>query len=529
MRKPDVIKAAARADKLAVMPPAAPAETELKLQLDPRDVDRLRRSALLAEAACSEMEVDNVYFDTTDYLLHRHFLALRVREIDGRWLQTLKSGAEFGGSLSRRGEWETPSRVLRGRGRIDLSRFSDTPLQKLLAAQKDRPTLRPLFHTRFRRTQWLLQRSGTTLEVALDIGEITLAAGRKTLSKPICEVELELKQGEAAVLIDTALELLSIASGSPLVLTPISRSKAERGYQLIAQRPAPATKASAKGFVEGLHGKTTTARALRSVVAHGLAVLTVNAEMLQTYDDPEYVHQARVSLRRVRSAIRLFDRDQSDVPKAVVSELRWFARALGEARDWDVITDQTLPSLGNGVGADKVQPLIAKADQRRRRARVKIRQAVLTPRYAALVLNTERWCMTPSPAGAELLSALAALALGGAAKKLFKAARFFAALTPERRHEVRILAKRLRYALDLFSVALPKQEAARYIDALAELQDVLGELNDATVATDVLPQLSRSAQIRKAAQKWLASIEPERVLNAESRLLKLSKLRAPWV
>ena len=241
------------------------------------------------------------------------------------------------------------------------------------------------------------------------------------------------------------------------------------------------------------------------------------------------MHQARVALRRVRSAIRLFDREQRDVPEAVVDELRWFARALGEARDWDVITDQTLPSLGKGIGADQVQPLVNMADQRRRSAREKIRQAILTPRYAALVLNAERWGMTPSPAGAELLSALAAPALNGAAKKLFKAARFFAALTPERRHEVRILAKRLRYALDLFAVVLPKTQAARYIDALSDLQDVLGELNDAAVAIEVLPQLSKSTQVRNAAKKWLASMEPARVLDAETRLLKLSKQRGPWL
>ena len=264
------------------MPPAAPAETELKLQLDPKDVDRLRRNAVLSGLVPSEVQVDNVYFDTTDHLLHRHRLALRVREMGGKWLQTLKSSEEVGGSLSRRGEWETPARVLRGRGRIDLPRLGDTPLSKLLATQKSRPTLRPLFHTRFRRTQWLLQRSGSTIEVALDIGDITSAAGRKKLSAPICEVELELKQGEPAVLVETALELLGVGSDAPLALTPISRSKAERGYQLIAQRPASAVKASAKGFVDGVQRKTTTARALRAVVSHGVAVLTANAELLQT-------------------------------------------------------------------------------------------------------------------------------------------------------------------------------------------------------------------------------------------------------
>ena len=264
------------------------------------------------------------------------------------------------------------------------------------------------------------------------------------------------------------------------------------------------------------------------MVAHGLAVLTANIEMLLRDDDPEYVHQSRVALRRVRSAIRLFDREHRDVPQSLADELRWFARALGEARDWDVITDETLPSLTEGIGIDAAKPLVAKADERRRQARENIRKAARSARYAALVLNGERWCTTPAPADAQLLADAGGAGAASASKKLFKAARFFAALTPPRRHQVRILAKRLRYALDLFAVALPKQATARYTDALSELQDMLGQLNDASVATAVLPQLTKSARIKKSVQQWSASIEPGRVRDVETKLLNLSKLESPW-
>ena len=102
-------------------------------------------------------------------------------------------------------------------------------------------------------------------------------------SEPICELELELKQargeGGAAALIDLALDLLDVGGKSPPALTPVARSKAERGYQLAAQRPAPAVKASAKAFVENITNRSTTASALRAVVAHGLAVLTANIDV----------------------------------------------------------------------------------------------------------------------------------------------------------------------------------------------------------------------------------------------------------
>ena len=132
--------------------------------------------------------------------------------------------------------------------------------------------------------------------------------------------------------------------------------------------------------------------------------------------------------------------------------------------------------------------------------------------------------MTPVPAGSALFVDAAAPALKGAAKKLFKQARFFAALSPPQRHRVRILAKRLRYALDLFAVVLPKTTTERYIEALAELQDVLGQLNDASVAKAVLPQLSKSNRLKRSAATWFDSVEPDRVHDAERRLLKLSML-----
>lgn len=512
------------------MPDAAPTETELKLQLAPTDINRLRLASALAESACTEVDLENVYFDTSDRLLQRHQMALRLRRIGKRWLQTLKSERK-GGAVSQRHEWETPARVQRGQGQIDMARLAQSPLSDLLARKNRRMALHPIFRTHVRRSQWLIKRAGATIEVALDVGEIVVQQ-HDAARESICEVELELKQAQGdngpAALIDLALELLDGNGRQPLRLTPVSRSKAERGYQFAAQRPPTADKASAKGFVEGLTPKITTSSALRAIVAHGLAVTTANVELLLRYDEPEYVHQARVALRRVRSAIRLFDRAQCETPKSWTDELRWFARALGDARDWDVICDETLPSMSNGIGVAAVKPLVAKADQQRRYARAKIRKAARSPRYAALVLNGERWCLTAPPEGSEILADAAAPALQKAAKRLFKSACFFTALSPSQQHRVRILAKRLRYALDLFAVGLPKEAAERYTDALAALQDALGQLNDAAVARRVLPQLSKALQLRRSARAWFASIEPDRLRDVEQRLLKLSTMQKPW-
>jgi triphosphatase len=508
--------------------PAPPTETELKLQLAAADVDRVRQSAALSQSACSEVDIDNVYYDTRDLLLRRHRMSLRVRQVGRRWVQTLKADSKSSGTVARRGEWETPARVVSGQGRLDLARLDDSPLPTLLIKQKTPPELEAVFTTRVRRALWNVERSGAVIEVALDIGEISAEHDGRSLQEPICEVELELKRGDALALIELALELVKTDGEKSPAMTPVVRSKAERGYHLASQQRPPAIKASAKGFVKNLTNRSSTGSVLRAVIAHGFAVLMANIELLLNHDDPEYVHQARVALRRVRSAIRLFDGEERDVPHGLSDELRWFAHVLGAARDWDVIAGEVLPSLGDAIDADALKLLVAKANLRSQQAHANIRKAARSSRYAELILNGEKWCMTPVPAGSVLFVDAAAPALKRAAKKLFKQARFFAALSPPQRHQVRILAKRLRYALDLFAVALPKTATERYIDALAELQDVLGQLNDAAVAKAVLPQLSKSNRLKRSAATWFDSVEPDRVHDAERRLLKLSSLQKPW-
>ena len=248
--------------------------------------------------------------------------------------------------------------------------------------------------------------------------------------------------------------------------------------------------------------------------------------MLLRYDDPEYVHQARVALRRVRSAIRLFDREHRDVPESLADELQWFARTLGEARDWDVITDQTLPSLAKAlVSIDEATGCASRSAAPE--AREKIRKAARSARYAALVLNGERWGMTPSPAGAELLARGGASTERSAEEAIQGGALFRSADTraaPRGPHPCQAAALCTRFVRS----GVTKQGPRAISMLCRSCRTCWAELNDAAVAIEVLPQLSRSAQIRNAAQKWLASIEPERVLDAESRLLKLSMLRAPW-
>jgi triphosphatase len=494
-------------------PPAerAPREVELKLALSAHDLPALRRR-LSRFGKGEAVEVDNVYFDTADRLLRGNRMALRVRRIGGRWLQTLKTEGRAG-ALASRGEWEVPA----PRGRLDPGRFAQTPLVALLHSH---PGLRlqRVFRTRFRRTLW--PAGDGAIEIALDEGEIE-AGGRRV---PILELELELKSGPADSLFRLAAALAG-AGRDALALLPAVDSKAVRGYRLAAGETAVPLKAHAVAVAGELTRDTTLAAALRRVVERGTTLLLANAAGAVEAHDPEFVHQARVAVRRLRSAARLFG-GAAGWPASFDADLRWIASRFGAVRDIDVLQEQTLPALVAALPAAK--PLADRAAQWRRRHEAALGEALRSARFARLARRLLRWANTPAGDSATLAGA-AGKCLKRLRRRLFDSADAFDALPVQQQHRVRIRAKRLRYALDLFAPALPAKRTRRYIAALAKLQDELGALNDAVVAAERVPALARAARIDpRPALDRLAGQRRELALRAGKALDRLARRPPPW-
>jgi CHAD domain-containing protein len=265
-------------------------------------------------------------------------------------------------------------------------------------------------------------------------------------------------------------------------------------------------------------------------MVRGLHVLLANAEGLQESRDPELVHQSRVALRRMRSARRLLDRGLEDFPSGLDNELRWLGQTLGCARDWDVFDLSTLPSLLDAASeplTDQARQVQIRTRRFREQANRDASAALASARFARLALQLQGWTLTPPPKGRSLRRH-APSALARAHTELFDAARFFAALSPERRHRVRILAKRLRYALDVFAVALPAQPTRVFVERLAALQDELGALNDAAVSRRLLAEVEGGSELLGTASAGLDAREQTELRKAEERLLELSMLERPW-
>jgi triphosphatase len=469
---------------------SAPREIELKLDVPIYSFPRLTSGSLLKGAASSARNpasLVSVYFDTDKLKLRREGLSLRVRRIGRRHVQTVKQENGAGAPLLARNEWEQDIHA----NRPDLDLAGETALAPLLN-KKLRRGLKPVFETRVRRKVFQVQSGDSEVELSIDKG--TVEAGGK--SSPLCEVELELKHGQAADLFKLAKIL---ADEVPVQLAV--KSKADRGYALIAAEKPEAVKAEPIALEHDAAVQSafqTIARAcLHQLVANQPAMLDGN---------PEGVHQMRVALRRMRSAISLFSDMLADPQtNALKTEFKWIAGELGPARELEVflkrvvkpVTDREPQGAGLAVLSGELR-------QGREDALARACSAVESQRFRDLVLDTAAWIeagdwiRNPD----EIARALRTGPITGAAagelqrrwKTILKTGKHLAELAPRRRHRLRIRAKKLRYAAEFFAGAFAGRKAMRrqqdFVASLEKLQDALGALNDIAVHEQLSERLA---------------------------------------
>ena len=457
-------------------------ETELKLALPAGQVPVFERLMARRRSVPVRQQLLTRYFDTPDFALSRRGVAVRIRRVGRRWLQTLKTEGERGGGFSQREEYETPA----PRNALDWARFP--PAAQAHVPEVLRAQLVPVFETRFKRTAWLVRGpAGARIEVALDVGEVR--AGERTL--PLCEVELELKSGQPDALFALALAWTGQTDGERQGWLPLDVSKAERGVRLahdekaapvmVTPVPLPGDGSMEGGFV--------------AICTACLAQFQANLPGVLEDEDIEYVHQARVALHRLRVALRLY-RGVCPLPQEVLlTGLRALATALGPARDWDVLCSVTLPAIAPGFDDPPAwQQMMQAMASRRMAARQAMRDAIVQARPAAWLLTFHRWLAQRAwrnlPAGRvaqqEPLRPWAGRALHAGHKKVVRSARDFGQLNPQQRHALRIFVKRQRYAAEFFEALHAAKVQTRYLRNLRNLQSSLGRANDVHIARALL-------------------------------------------
>lgn len=428
------------------------------------------------------------YYDTSDRRLSKRGVALRVRKKDREFTQTVKAKALKTAAMSNRPEWN----VEVSSTRPDISILPAAARKRVGLVLPNE--LKKLFTVDVERKKADIEiavkdvAEPTIVEIALDRGAVK--AGRKSVD--MTELEIELISGDPSAIYDLAIQLADTG------LSVNQVTKAEIGYRLIDGAVDPKPVRLSKFKVDPNH---TANHVIAEIFSAGLSNVLDNEAASNLGSDPEGVHQMRVSLRRMRSALsvfrRLIDIDRCQWAK---KELKWLASSLGPARDWDVFGVDILdPVDGFGVDADAINELRVGVSVQHKAAYEGVRDALASPRYTRFLIGmsqfiaTEEWRpvdVTNSHSLEQPINKVSNAILGRALHRLMRASKGLRKMSIEQRHEARIELKKFRYATDFLHSLYPENCVRPFIKSLSKMQDQFGHLNDVAVAKGLLSELT---------------------------------------
>lgn len=469
-------------------------ERELKFEFESGEAIEALVDAASAGAPPRVQMLETIYFDTPDFDLREGGLSLRVRRAGDQYVQTMKRYVRAGGGADR---WEQAHEVS---GPVPQFDAADAKMLSRVSVIAEKAVLRPVFTVRSERMTWQRNAEGVDVEFALDRGEI-FAGGAKT---SLCELEIELKQGAPRDLFDVARALSESNRLRPTVFT-----KDERGYRLLDEtwgKPA-------RGKPAPLTPRMTPRTAFRAIAHSCVQHFMLNEEVVRGRFDGEAIHQARIGVRRLRSALSLFGPLVADSQTALVkADLKWLSDSLGRVRDLDVFETRLL-----GARAEKDPPLgfsdlsvhIANLKQARYRDLV---TDLSSPRWRSGLLRLLQWIEAGDWAlrdeVAEPAMAFAARRINKKWEKLARDARAVSKLDDEALHDLRKRGKRLRYATEFFAPLVKGKEGRErvkhFIGALEDMQTALGRQHDLVFAADMLTDMAASAGAAKPTLMFAA-------------------------
>jgi CHAD domain-containing protein len=244
----------------------------------------------------------------------------------------------------------------------------------------------------------------------------------------------------------------------------------------------------------------SSSEAFATILQHNFDYLIEWEDAARSWEDIEGVHQFRVTIRRMRSALTLF---QNAIPKEVSDpigdEMRWVAAELGLARDLDVFISEALSAVAEKLPLAGAERLHRLAVQRRARAyEEQVRVMLDSERYRRFKESFSHWLSTRAWEQAELkkkqAKRLSANIVPYSRKLLDKQERRVLAAGSHvdrddaaAMHQLRIECKKLRYAAEFFRPLFTGMDV--FISHMKGLQDLLGLMNDVAVTRHLLDDL----------------------------------------
>ena len=466
-------------------------EHEIRFSVQPSS--RASVGAWFATAGSKPESCETIYFDTDARALQSAGIELRVRRIEDRFVQTIKS-SDAAGSTWVRQEDETPV--------ASFDPSMDHLAAHMPAGAIEPATLgplRPVFETRLNRLRVSREHKTGLVESVFDEGHI-LAAGR---SREISEVEHELRDGKSSALATACIEFLD---RSPCAIAV--EGKAARGYRLwLGGEAVPVFQKRLR-----VESEMPIPEAVYRILTHNFAHALANLPALADTGVPASIHQMRVGLRRLRSTIYAFTPvlATAGTRNLIVGTKRIFA-LLGDVRDADVFVSETLPSIPPSVLPARGRRLLAKlVAAHRAEALLRLQASLAGDEFARLVVEIDAWIedgdwlSSARPIDRLLadrpIAEFASSRLQGMHRKFVKLGRRAAnAGKLEDWHKVRIMAKKLRYSGEPLLAALRDEVDLNYAKSLGRLQETLGHINDSHSVRAFLDRVRPAVPTRSRA------------------------------
>ena len=449
-------------------------EFELKFEIPSAKLKGV--AVAMLEGKVTRQRLQASYFDTADGTLTAHSIVVRLRKEGRRWVQTAKGPTadllerlEHNAALPLQRAGSTPA--------LDLSRHRGTPVGKLidkalgLKAAGNYPRLDLLYGTDIQRITRQVACGTSVVEVALDQGRI-FAAGRSQL---ICELEIELKQGKP---LDAVALARQWCASHGLWISTIAKSV--KGQRLRSSTTlGGATSAISHRFSPKFSQHASGVKLITAVVQSCLSQILPNmSELAAGSNHPDHIHQTRVGIRRLRTALRELDGLTDDLDPTSEAVLVQTFRALGVYRDHShlalAVQPQLLAAGGPTLRLNEANSHIPDPGE-----------TVRAKHFQDALLSLVGFVYREVPKTfdkQDILKQAISLRLQKLHKRALRDGKKFLVLDEAQQHGVRKRMKRLRYLIEFAAPLFVAREVNSMTVRLKPVQDALGLYNDELIA-----------------------------------------------
>ena len=492
-------------------------EFELKFEIPPANLKSVAGAVLEGKAIRQRLQAS--YFDTPDGALAGHGIVVRLRKEGRRWVQTAKGSTA---DLLERLEHNValPAQPAGAVPALDLARHRGTPVGKVidkalgLKALDNFPSLELLYGTDVQRIKRLVACGDSVVEVALDQGRV-FGNGH---SQPICELEVELKDG---TLLDAVTLARQWCASHDLWISTIAKSM--KGQRLSVESSfGAATSATSPRFLRHASGHEMVS----AVVAACLNQILPNmSELASGSQHPDHIHQLRVGIRRLRTALReLGNLTHAIDPQWEAALVRAFG-ALGACRDHSnlalVLQPKLLAAGGPNIHFEAATSLMSDSGE-----------TVRAPDFQDALLGLLGFVYREATEAAnkpEGLKKTISRCLDKLHKRALRDGKKFLALDEVHQHGVRKHFKRLRYLIEFAEPLFAIRKVNRMTSALKPVQDALGLYNDELMALHAWRELATDEPNAWFGIGWLTARRQPNAKRCLKEIKALADIKPFWL